>query len=844
MIRGKPNRDAVAHDLSGSMDDSGLSSDAVGEPVRTPDASSKGDDVADMGDMASANENTPRPVATDFDAEPMKLEREKKPRRRLTPGMLANNAANAAENAGETVGGLAGMAAQGLKNLPQTASQWAGRALGPVGDVFTRMSAAVSDRLGVGAGVGRGLTAGVLVLALAGVGTGAVALGSSGFNQQLWTDYYDECVYAYADEGKSRYGSAENVIPETLNGHPLGNEYTVCVNLDTYTYPTGSVQRYWQDKWIEGGREITNGCPTVDGRYLVATTDKYGAMGDQIDFYLDDGTLIPCIRAEAKAEEVAPWDPNPANEWGHKDGRCILEFQWCNGSGYDQYGTNPGQNYFEELKGHRVAGWTNLGSGMEGGSIISGATGATGSAANKNAMASMDECGQRATFADNSTAAAAMVSYSYSHRATYGDNHEGTELWFKVFEEIFPGDGYPRSCDRGVATALHWSGTDINFPVGDTSTQYNYCLDHPEKWEVVSTDGAAAEAAGELQPGDVAIVTNGGHIRMYVGNEIAQQVYESTIKGTDGDLGPIDESYVWAEASIGTGNTSFAPDARAPCLSNWTCADDGRPYTIFRCINPDNSDKYDGIEIAGVTSSNSASIEACECRIVEPEQSPGDEIAELAVYMAATASPEERIRGVQNDPWEDNDDPRIDNLVTIMDATLGSWGGNNAYASCCQATCGVVAAAADPDIAPSRWPENGSGSGLPPGPIPDVPWEEGMGGSGGPNATEWYLTQRSEIWEKVGEDMSLDDLEPGDVLVSNTHVMIYVGEEAARKRFPGTDANIYEASYADGVGGDGTCFYAGLTRRDNVDGFRVFRCKHVNENAAHDTLNWQSMVKK
>ena len=119
-----------------------------------------------------------------------------------------------------------------------------------------------------------------------------------------------------------------------------------------------------------------------------------------------------------------------------------------------------------------------------------------------------------------------------------------------------------------------------------------------------------------------------------------------------------------------------------------------------------------------------------------------------------------------------------------------------------------------------------------------------MGGSGGPNATEWYLTKRPELYDKVGEDLDLSDLEPGDVLVSNTHVMIYVGNEAARKRFPDTDANFYEASFADGVGGDGTCFYAGLTHRDNVDGFRVFRAKGINKNAEHDVLNWKSMVKK
>ena len=70
----------------------------------------------------------------------------------------------------------------------------------------------------------------------------------------------------------------------------------------------------------------------------------------------------------------------------------------------------------------------------------------------------------------------------------------------------------------------------------------------------------------------------------------------------------------------------------------------------------------------------------------------------------------------------------------------------------------------------------------------------------------------------------------------------YEGDEAARKRFSDTDANIYEASFADGVGGSGDCFYAGLTKRDNFDGFVVFRAKSVNKNAAHKVLDWESMI--
>lgn len=209
--------------------------------------------------------------------------------------------------------------------------------------------------------------------------------------------------------------------------------------------------------------------------------------------------------------------------------------------------------------------------------------------------------------------------------------------------------------------------------------------------------------------------------------------------------------------------------------------------------------------------------------------SVGDAIAKLAVNMAATASPEERIPGVEANPWFDNGDPRIDNLVQIMDATLGAWDGNNAYASCCQAACGVIAAAADPDIAPAHWVGDGN---------TDEPWDSGMGGSGCPTATLWYAKSHPDLYTEVGESLLISELEPGDLLASETHVMIYVGEEAARERFPGTDANFYQASFNSG----GPCLYAGLSRIDNVDGFTVFRLRGYNASAAHDTIDWQSML--
>lgn len=796
-------------------------------------------ETSDVDDLGRASEGAPktRPIATNMgeeDAEATGHDHEV-PQSLLDSlkTSFTRSSRNIGNEAADAAVGLGGAAVQGARALHGALKHAALRAISPAATVFGRAGGAVASALGVPKAVGNGVTAGLVALAVA---CGATALSGNGFNHALFTAPYEQCVYDLNEQASSSFGAAEGEVPETLNGHPLGDVYTVCVNLDTYSYPAGTQQRYWQDQWKATGREMTNELPTINGRYLIACTSKYGEMGDMIDFYLDDGTVIPCVKVEAKAEEVAPWDPNPANEWGHQDGRCILEFQWCTGSGYDTLGTNPGNGYFEELSGHRVAGWTNRGAAADGSSVIDGASNSTKTASNKNAADALDACAKRTTTADNSSAATAMASYSYSKRATLGEGYRGTELWLKVFHEVFPGDPWERSCDRGVATALRWSGTDMDVPAGATGAQLSYFENSP-KWEKVSSNGAAFESSGEVQPGDVFVMN--GHIKMYIGNEILQQVYDTVIKGTDGDLGAPTSDMVYCEASIGSGQGS--PDSRAPCYSNWMCAADNRdPYQVFRCVQPDESDEFDDFSVAGMTTSNSASLPMCECRIIEEDNSNvGEEIADLAVAMAATASPEERIKGPNDDPWEDIGDPRLDNLVTIVDATLGAWGGNDAYASCCQASCAVIAAAADPDIAPSNWPGSMDGNSMS---LVDDPWEEGMGGSQGVIAALWYCKARPEIYEEVGESLSEDELEPGDLMISNTHVMIYVGNEAAKKRFSDSDANMYEASFADGVGGTGDCFYAGLTHRSDFSGFTVFRLKGVNKDAAHDTLDWESMI--
>lgn len=69
----------------------------------------------------------------------------------------------------------------------------------------------------------------------------------------------------------------------------------------------------------------------INGRYAVAVTPKFGAVGDYIDYYYRDNNgneqIIPCIICDIKGSDAE-------NEWGHHGGTNVIEFYvneetWC-----------------------------------------------------------------------------------------------------------------------------------------------------------------------------------------------------------------------------------------------------------------------------------------------------------------------------------------------------------------------------------------------------------------------------------------------------------------------------------------------------------------------------------
>lgn len=177
---------------------------------------------------------------------------------------------------------------------------------------------------------------------------------------------------------------------------------------------------------------------------------------------------------------------------------------------------------------------------------------------------------------DNSSMAHAAVSYAYPTKAE-GKGNNGTQLYQQVHQNIFPGDNWYMACDRTIACAIRWSGSDDDFPSGNSDGQYSYMISSP-KWESVGK--ADTLTLDDLMPGDVFAVN--GHVLMYVSHEIIEQIHKEK---AEADANSVSGSL--ETRSPGCGNDAARIIGRG--------GKDGKgrgPYEVFRCVKPDNSETY------------------------------------------------------------------------------------------------------------------------------------------------------------------------------------------------------------------------------------------------------------
>lgn len=390
----------------------------------------------------------------------------------------------------------------------------------------------------------------------------------------------EDCSVAYASE-QAANGWGENDIPEGMGDvfsySALWTDGWYWGDSSSNIKPVAaSALKNIYDQWLakSPGECDEWGTLTYDGKLLVATTTKYGAVGDNVVFYLDDGTAIDCILFDVKNPDDAG-----CNEWGHMEGRCVLELEQ-KPRDLGGPGTNAGaSNNHPDWAGKRVASWTNNGhwAGISlGGALDDVAAGVTG-ATNDAHRAAASNCRKMLSNVDNSNAAAAAASFAWPTGSTGGmsDGNDGTDLWKTVRDAVWEGmDGistsdlaHYRSCDVTVSTALRWSGTDMSYPQYSSDGQFAYCI-ASEKWEEVTafqTEGAAA-----LLPGDV--LCKNGHTGIFTGHDAIVAVHGDDGAGRNCVAGSLRERSPGCEVQA----YSFPPGE----------------YRAFRCVQPDHDQTY------------------------------------------------------------------------------------------------------------------------------------------------------------------------------------------------------------------------------------------------------------
>lgn len=245
--------------------------------------------------------------------------------------------------------------------------------------------------------------------------------------------------------------------------------------------------------------------------------------------------------------------------------------------------------------------------------------GATVEAANEKSIHNaMNDCVETKNLDfDNSSIASAMVSYSWPYRSQSFSN-KGTDLYVEVHDKVLPGDAWYASCDRSVASAVRWAGADDNFPAGAVPTQKTYMDTNSEKWERVNWNGDKSK----LNPGDIGISPNQGHVIMYVGEALPKAKYPDGNYEANADV---------AEGSLdAAGSTIPNENTRSPHLSTLS---DRTNYIFYRNIKVEENSKYKDVVSGtsgafGKVSKNAAgAIKAAESQLGVPYvwggESPG-----------------------------------------------------------------------------------------------------------------------------------------------------------------------------------------------------------------------------
>lgn len=125
--------------------------------------------------------------------------------------------------------------------------------------------------------------------------------------------YVDNTAGSYGEEGAQPLAKGETIkIPDGL-----GKLHTY-MGWDTVTSKSS---KQYKLKTASGEKYDKDGFARIGDRYVIACTNTFGNVGDYVDFYQSDGSVIKGIIGDIKNQ-----NDEGCNKWGHKNGKVIVEF--------------------------------------------------------------------------------------------------------------------------------------------------------------------------------------------------------------------------------------------------------------------------------------------------------------------------------------------------------------------------------------------------------------------------------------------------------------------------------------------------------------------------------------
>ncbi|MCX4364712.1 MAG: LysM peptidoglycan-binding domain-containing protein [Bacilli bacterium] len=169
------------------------------------------------------------------------------------------------------------------------------------------------------------------------------AVESSSIEEQIMQS---EDVNAFKMDNTRPQSSGGIAIPGNVRQSGITRNHT---NYNSFysKWTSGTNQRTVADQWNSSGRTSNRGIATIEDRYLVAVSPKFGTVGDNIDVSLSDGTIIHCKIADAKGSDAT-------SEWGHVFGNGTVDvIEWESVGNQDVI-------QIDDWRGKSVASITNL----------------------------------------------------------------------------------------------------------------------------------------------------------------------------------------------------------------------------------------------------------------------------------------------------------------------------------------------------------------------------------------------------------------------------------------------------------------------------------------------------